>query len=51
MIGDAQVAVDRVRSQGGRVEVSDVDLLCDFDRVVDLDAKAANGALDLGVPE
>jgi len=30
---------------------SNVDLLCDFDGVVDLDAEIANGAPDLGVSE
>ncbi len=30
---------------------SDVDLLSDLDRIIDFDAKVANGALDLGVSE
>jgi hypothetical protein len=30
---------------------SDVDLLCDLDGVIDLDAEVANGALDLGMPK
>jgi hypothetical protein len=31
--------------------ISDVDFLCDFQRVVDLDTKIANGAFNPRVPE
>jgi hypothetical protein len=29
----------------------DIDLLCEFDGIIDLDAEIANGALDLGLNE
>ena len=32
-------------------QCSDVDLLCDFDRVIDFDAKISNGAFDLRVSQ
>jgi hypothetical protein len=48
-IGDAISAADRVRSQEYRVGGSDVDLLSDFDRIVDFDSQITNGALDLGM--
>ena len=31
--------------------VSDVDLLCDLDGIVDFDAEVAHGALNLGMPK
>jgi hypothetical protein len=44
------------RSELGRARqlcpgISDVNFLSDLDRVVDLDAEIADGALDLGVTE
>jgi hypothetical protein len=50
-LGGTRSAADRVRCQWDRVRGSDVDLLCDFDRVIDLDAKIPHRAFDLGVPE
>ena len=50
-IGDAESAADRVCCQGYRVRRSDVDLLRDLDRIVDLDAEVAHRTLDLGVAE
>jgi hypothetical protein len=50
-VGDAKSAADRVRSQGYRVRRSDVDLLSDLDRIVDLDAEIAHGAFDFGMSE
>ena len=49
LVGDATRAVDaadHVRNGRNRVDRSDVDLLSYLDRVVDLDAKMANGTLD-----
>ena len=51
MIGDAENAADHVGSQGYRVKGSDVDLLGDLDRIVDLDAEVAHRALDLRMSE
>lgn len=31
--------------------MSDVDLLCDLDGIVDFDAEVAHGALNLGMPK
>lgn len=47
MIGDAASAADHVRNRRNRVDRSNIDLLSYLDRVVDLDAKVANGAFDL----
>ena len=55
-IGDHPCVADHVRCTGysdrahARI-ASDVDLLRDFDGVIDLDAEIANGALDLRVSE
>ena len=35
----------------GVASLSDFDLLCEFDRVVDFDAEITNSTLDLGVTE
>lgn len=50
-VGDAVSAADHVRNRRDRVNGSDVDLLGDLDRVVDLDAKVAHGAFDLRMSE
>jgi transposase len=50
-IGDAERAADHVRNRWDRVMGSDVDLLRDFDRVVDFDAEIPHGAFDLRVPK
>jgi len=50
VIGGTRSAADHVRSQGHRVKGLDVDLLCDLDRIIDLDAEIPRRALDLGVP-
>jgi hypothetical protein len=34
----------------GIASVSDVNLLCDLDRVIDLNAEIANGTFDFGMP-
>lgn len=43
-IGYAKGAADSVRSQGYRVEASDVDSLENLDRIIDLDAQMASRA-------
>lgn len=51
MIGNAGSVADDVRSVVHYVEASDVDLLRDFDRVINLDAEIPDGAFDLRVTE
>ena len=51
MVGDSEGAADCVRFALYRVGGSDIDLLGDFDSVINLDTKLAHRALDLGVPE
>jgi hypothetical protein len=46
-IGDAKRAADCVRSERYSVDASDVDLLSDLDRVVDLYAEVARRAFAL----
>ena len=50
MIGDAKSVADHVRCRVYRGS-SDIDLLGDLYRVIDLDAEIANGALDLRVAQ
>jgi hypothetical protein len=38
-IGDARGAADQVRNERYRVVMSEVDLLCDLDRIIDIDAE------------
>jgi hypothetical protein len=51
LIGDAKSAADRVRSQEYRVGGSDIDLLSDFDCIVDFNAEVARGTFDLRMSE
>ena len=48
-IGDTGGAADHVSCLGYRVRMLDIDFLSNFDRVVDLDTKVTNRALDLGM--
>jgi hypothetical protein len=48
---DDGVQIDHVRCERHRVTRSDVDLLRNFDRVIDLDAEIPHCAFDLRVPE
>ncbi len=50
-IGDVFLVADLVCLLGYRVEASDIDLLCDLKRVVNLDAEIAHRALDLRVAQ
>lgn len=50
-IGDARRAADHVCYRGCRVKRSDIDLLRDLDRIIDLNAEIPHRALDLGVAE
>jgi hypothetical protein len=50
-VGDAVSAADHVRNRRDRANGSDVDLLRDLDRVVDLDAEVPHGAFDLRMSE
>jgi hypothetical protein len=49
--GNAVSAANLVRNRVDRVSRSDVDLLGDLDRVIDLDAKVAHGGFDLRMAE
>lgn len=51
LVGDAASATDHVPNQRNRVDRLDVDLLSNLDRVINLDTKVANGALDLRMSE
>ena len=50
-IGDAKSAADRVRYRRDRVTGSDLDLLHNLDRIVDLDAKISDGRFNLRMAE
>lgn len=50
-VGDASCVAGHVRNVRYRVRGSNVDLLSNFDRIVDLNAEVANSAFDLRMSE